>query len=811
MACCCRARNGKARNKTGRERGQMHRTPGAFRLGAAFAAAFAVLTLANSAAAQAPPPSATAPAVTLPELSLPPVEVIAASPVLGSAIDRDKLPASLHSLTDRDIAREGAPDLPGTLERRLSSVNITDVEGNPFQPDVQFRGFQASPVVGTPQGLAVYQNGIRINEAFGDAVNWDLIPEVAIDRLDLVSNNPVFGLNALGGALALQMKNGFTWQGFEAEIHGGSFGRRAGSLQYGVKSANFASYVSGEALNEEGWRDKSPSQLRRFYADLGEKTENTELHLNVSAAANRFGATAATPIELLNQRRETVYTTPQAFDNNLVFVTLNGTHRLTDTVSLQGNAYYRGFHQHAIDGNASEIAGCDPDVAAGTLCLGAGGAVLTGAGGTPIPSSAIGGAVAGTVDRTRIDSDGVGGALQATGTAPLFDHDNHLVAGIAYDHAVTGFASSSELGAIGPDLSVTGAGIVISQPDGSIAPSRVRATNSYYGLYATDTFDLTPRLAVTASGRFNYAEIRLDDRIGTALNGDNRYSRFNPAIGATYKVTPDVTAYAGYSEANRAPTASELGCADPARPCLLANFVVSDPPLKQVVAHSVEAGLRGGFDIGPDQGRVAWNLGLFRSDLDDDIIMLATPDGTRGFFQNAGQTRRQGVETAASYRTERWFLHAAYSFVDATFQSALTLPSPNDPAAVNGVIAVKPGDQLPSIPRHRFRFGAEYKYPPDWTFGADLIVTGGQFLRGDESNQNPKLPGYAVVNLHAAYELTPNLQLFGNIQNLFDARYATFGTFFGPARIPFLGLSDPRTLTPAAPLAVFAGLRVRFN
>ena len=793
----CRGDKRQAR-RNGREWGQMHRTPGEFRLGAAFAVALALVTPPQPGIAQSEP----AP------VSLPTVEVIAASPVLGSGIDRDKLPASLHSLDAHDIAREGAADLPGTLERRLSSVNITDVEGSPFQPDVRFRGFEASPVLGTPQGLAVYQNGIRINEAFGDTVNWDLIPEVAIDRLDLVSNNPVFGLNALGGALALQMKNGFTWQGFEGEVHGGSFGRRAGSLQYGVRSGNFASYVAGEALNEEGWRDKSPAQLRRFYADLGEKTENTELHLNVSAAANRFGATAATPIELLAQRREAVYTTPQRFDNNLVLVTLNGNHRVTDTVSLQGNLYYRAFRQHAIDGNAAGIAPCDDGP--GRLCLEESDDVLFNTAGRAIRTSVLGGAVAGTVDRTRINSDGFGGALQMTDTGQLFGHGNHFVAGFAYDGAISGFASSSELGTIGPDLFVTGTGIVINQPGGQITPSRVRATNNYYGLYATDTFDLTPRLTVTASGRFNYAEIQLEDRIGTALNGDNRYRRFNPAIGATYKVTSDVTAYAGYSEANRAPTPSELGCADPARPCLLANFVVSDPPLKQVVAHSAEAGLRGGFGLGEDGGRVTWNFGLFRSDLDDDIIMLATPNSVRGFFQNGGETRRQGVETAVGYKTERWLLHAAYSFVDATFQSSLTLPSPNNPVASNGIIMVKPGDRLPSIPQHRFRAGAEYSLPPDWKIGADLIVVSGQFLRGDEANQNPKLPGYAVVNLHASYQLAANIELFGNIQNLFNEKYASFGTFFEPTRIPFLGLSDPRTLTPAAPLAVFAGLRVRF-
>src|ERR1044071_6229335 len=144
-------------------------------------------------------------------IALPPVEVIAVSPVLGSGIDPDKVPANLRILSDRDLNREGVPDLAGTLQRRVSSVTLNDVEGNPFQPNIQFRGFDASPVIGTPQGLAVYQNGVRINEAFGDTVHWDLIPEPAIERLNLVTGNPVFGLNALGGALAVEMKNGFTF------------------------------------------------------------------------------------------------------------------------------------------------------------------------------------------------------------------------------------------------------------------------------------------------------------------------------------------------------------------------------------------------------------------------------------------------------------------------------------------------------------------------------------------------------------------------------------------------------------------------
>jgi len=764
--------------------------------------------LAGAAAAQTPPPDGAASAATT---TLPTVEVIGTSPLLGSGIDRDKVPANVRSFSDRDLRQEGAPDLTGTLERRVPGVTVNDVQANPFQPDVQFRGFDASPVLGTPQGLAVYQNGVRINEAFGDTVNWDLVPEVAIDRTNLVSNNPVFGLNALGGALALEMKNGFTFQGFEGDVRGGSFGRRAGSAQYGMQVGRFGAYVAGEALNEDGWRDFSPSELRRMYADLGAKGERLELHVAFTGASNRFGAIGPAPVELLNQRRENVYTTPQTYRNNLSFVTVTGSYQATDTLALQSNFYWRAFRQHVNNGNTSDVQACDAAVAPGTLCLDDPTTILFATTGSPV-ADVLGGGVPGSVDRSSTFATGLGGSVQATDKAALLGHENNFVVGASLDHGDVSFNASSELGIVGSDLFVNGTGIIIDQPAGDIAPTRLNTTNNYYGLYATDTFNVTPALAVTAGGRYNLAQIRLSDQLGTALNGTGRYSRFNPAAGATYKITPGVTAYAGYSEANRAPTPAELGCADPLRPCTLEGFLVSDPPLKQVVARTYEAGLRGGFALGEGggAGRLSWNLGLFRTDSSDDIINVASPITGRGFFQNAGDTRRQGIEAGANFRSDNWSVYLDYSLVDATFESTLTLLSPNNPAAPGGVITVQPGDHLPSIPQHRLKGGAVYSITANWKLGADIVFASDQYFRGDEANQNPKLPGYWVVNLHSSYQVTDNFEIFGVIQNLFDQHYETFGTYTDPTQVPFLGLSDPRTVSPAAPLAVFAGIRVTF-
>jgi len=324
-------------------------------------------------------------------------------------------------------------------------------------------------------------------------------------------------------------------------------------------------------------------------------------------------------------------------------------------------------------------------------------------------------------------------------------------------------------------------------------------------------------LALTAGGRFNIAQITLDDQLGGALSSDNRFQRFNPVVGATFKLLPNMTVYGGYSEANRAPTPIELGCSDPSHPCLIDNFLVSDPPLKQVVSHTVEAGLRGSFSLrnsalGPANGQLAWNVGVFRTVNTDDIINVASSAVLgQGFFLNAAKTLRQGVEAGMTYKSDPWNIYANYTFVDATFQTSMTLPSPNNPASQGNPIFVTPGDHIPSIPQHRFKAGIEYAVTDAWKIGIDVNAVGSQFVVGDQANQNPKVPPYAVVNLHGSYQVTKNVEIFALVQNLFNQHYYTTGTFFDPRSVPLsLGLSDPRMFVPGMPLAAYAGLRARF-
>ena len=256
-------------------------------------------------------------------------------------MDVDKVPAAVNAVGAGQIARTGSLNIADALQQQVPGVIISDTTGNPFMPDVQFRGFVASPVAGTPQGLAVYQNGMRINEAFGDTVNWDLIPTAAIRSVTVVTNNPAFGLNALGGAVNVQMKDGFNYKGAEINTMGGSFGRIQSSAQYGQQFGNWSVYGALEGVRDNGYRNFSESAIRRFYGDVGYRTDSSEFHLNVGVAKNNFGASAAVPVELLQKYWGATYTTPQTTDNRVAYANLTGKVEVTPTWTIEGSARVR--------------------------------------------------------------------------------------------------------------------------------------------------------------------------------------------------------------------------------------------------------------------------------------------------------------------------------------------------------------------------------------------------------------------------------------------------------------------------------------
>jgi iron complex outermembrane receptor protein len=782
-------------------------------------------------------------------IALEEIEVIGTTPLGGDGLDRDKVPANVHSVTSDRFRAGGSPTVQEGLAQTVPGVSISDVTGNPFNQEVFFRGFQASQQNGAPQGLAVYQNGVRVNEAFGDTVNFEFVPSVAIDRLDVWTNNPVFGLNALGGALSFQTKSGFTFQGLETEFQAGSFGRFEGSAQWGVQSGNWAGYLALEGARDGGWRDYSASNLKRVFGDIGYKTDSAEIHLNFTYADSKLGVVGPTPFELLEQRRRNVYTGDQINENEMGMLNLQGKFDVTDAWSIQSNVYYRKYKSDRVDGNDTDARPCpESGPYAGFMCLegddfgfseaeadeerNASRLVLRDpVTGRPVPrpdgipedEDDFGpGSTPGSIERSRIRTDAAGGTLQATNDSEFFGRKNHFVVGASYDFGKTDFSGWSELCIIPENLQCKGTGqYYYATIPGGILPVDLTAKNHYLGLYASNTIDVTDRLSATVGARWNYAKLIINDKspyapldengevFGPNLDGKHTFQRLNPMAGLTYKITPEITGFVSYSESNRAPTALELGCSNPAIPCPLESTLVSDPPLDQVITRTGEFGFRGRHDFAG--GALNWSAALYQANNKDDILNVPSEITGRGYFVNAGKTRRQGLEISTQFMAEKWALYANYAYVDATFRKNIQLASNSPDADDDGVIDVRKGDRLTGIPDHQLKFGGAYRITPQWTVGADAVIMAGQYLLGDESNQNKKLDGYAVFNVNTSYQVTEQFKIFGGVKNLFNKKYETYGTFFETDDIGFLGLSDPRSLTPARPLQVYAGVNFKFG
>jgi iron complex outermembrane recepter protein len=747
-----------------------------------------------------------------PSVVVPPVSIIGASPLLGSGVNRDTVPAETNVLRADDLTRGGTTtaDPVRALNEQVGGVNLDSASGNPYQPTLVYHGFQASALQGTSQGLAVYVNGVRFNQAFGDTVNFDLLPNLAIDEMNLEGSNPVFGLNALGGALTVRLRNGFTYQGGEIDLHGGSFNTYGADFQYGKQSGNTAVYVAGSGLHQDGWRDQQSSDLENFYGDIGWRGDTGEVHFNAMVANSVLNGPGTSPVELLAVAPSAQFTAPNRISNRFMQVSLSGNLAVSDTVSVQGVTYYNNFLQRVTNGNAANNTPCNDG--SGLLCSGSG--PSTTLGGATIPAFLGANPLSySELDNQTTNTNGYGASAQVTDTQTVSGFNNHLVAGVSFDGAQTEFTGVSYIGGItAVSRDFVGPGVIIDEP-GQNQPVRVGISDAYYGAFVADTFNLTDRLAFTASGRFNDAEINLSDQNGGGLTGNHSYQRFNPAAGVTYQVTPWLTAYAGYAEASRAPTPAELSCAGPNDSCSLANFFVGDPNLKQVVAHTVEAGLRGSLAI-RDSGRLSYNLGFYRSDLNDDIVFVNSVTLNRAFFTNVGQTRRQGIDASVQYKTARWSAYLAYTYTDATFQSGFTEAAGSNPAAdANGNITINPGNRLPGVPAHQGKFGLTYHVTDQWTVGGVVIAQSGQYLFGDEANLTPRLPGFVTLNLSTSYQLTPHIQLFASAENVTDTKYYTYGTF-SPTTAVFLSqapnATNPRAYSPAAPVGGFGGVRITF-
>lgn len=750
-----------------------------------------------------------------PATVLPTVEIVGTTPLYGIGLPVEKVPANVQTVKGKALEEQRSLTIADYMAQNMTGVNVNETQNNPFQPNVNFRGFTASPLLGTPQGLSVYQDGVRINEPFGDVVSWDLIPMNALAGMSLMpGSNPMFGLNTLGGAISMQTKRGYTHRGGAVELSGGSWGRYNAQAEYGGVAANGVDYFfAGNYFDEDGWRDASPSKVRQMFGQLGWRNEATDLSLSMSLADNDLIGNGLVQREFLSaQGWDTINTKPDQTVNKMAFLNFNGSHWFNDATMLSVNAYYRNVRTRTLNGDVNDD--IDPDDAAFNLSNCVAGADEDDA------EISCGGAL----NRSKSRRIGYGVTGQLNFNQDLLGHKNLFITGVGYDRSRTDFEQSTEFGTLNASRGVDGIGVF-----GDEAEVDLRGVNRTWSLFATDTFSFNDIYHLTVSGRYNYTRVENRDRLipdasdPESLTGNHNFRRFNPAIGLAITPSKALSFYASYNEGSRAPTAIELGCANPDQPCKLPNAMAGDPPLDMVVSKTVEGGVRGKLtrDIG-------YSLSLYRTENTDDIQFIAANSTGAGYFSNVGKTRRQGLDLGVNGEIGKFRWSAGYSYIKATFQSNFAIANEVNSSAVDtdsdgegDTILVGKGDSIPGIPRHQFKLRGEWEALPQWTVGANIVAFSSQYSHGNENNdhqgEGAKVRGFTVVNLDTRYNVgNTGWQLFAKVNNLFDKRYYTGGmlgeTFF-EANGTFMGGDDDfaALVAPGAPRAAWVGVRYEFG
>jgi outer membrane receptor protein involved in Fe transport len=788
-------------------------------------------------------------------------DVVGTTPLAGLDRPAGEIPAPVRTATAADLESAAALDLSDFLNRRFAGVALNELQGNPYQADLNFRGFTASPLLGTPQGISVFLDGVRWNQPFGDAVSWDLLPRFAVSELALVpGSDPLFGLNTLGGALSLRTKDGQTAPGTSLELAGGSFARKSAEFAHGGGSRRgYHWYVASNLFFEDGWRDASPSAVRQFFGKFGAQRDRASATLAAGYANNGLIGNGLQEQRFLARDYASVYTRPDLTAHRAPHLNLQARRSFGSRFSLSGGAYFRHLRARTLNGDINEDSLdqslYQPNAAerAALAAAGFAGFPLAGenAANTPFPFWRC---IANVLRRDE-PSEKCNGLLNRSSSlqrsygvaAQLsrFGARGQWTAGGSWDGNHTGFEQSTELGYLAPSRTVVplaafADGVTGGEADGEPFDNRVRLASRVHtgGFYAAGSRTVG-RWTFSASGRYsrtvvdNRDALRPDPGPGS-LTGRHVFQRFNPAAGFTLRAAPGVSLYASYGEGSRAPTAIELGCADPETPCRLPNALAGDPPLRQVVTRTVEAGLRGGTEA-----RFQWSAGFFRAANQDDILFLAARQTGYGYFKNFGRTLRQGAEAALQLRFGSVVAGANYTFLDATFQSAEEVNGTGNSASsggpgFEGSIAIAPGNRMPLLASHLFKAWADVPLTRRLTVTGGVVASSGVVARGNENNRHApdgvfylgpgSTPAYGVANLAARYRLAARVELFLRVNNLFDERYYTAaqlgvtgftdsGAFIArpfPAVNGQFPLRHATFFAPGAPRGAWGGLRVRF-
>ena len=757
----------------------------------------------------------------MPEAPIARVEVVGVVPFADSGGDPRLLPYAVQTL-DRDALRgaQGA-NLLEAMARRLHGVNRNEITGSPFQADLTYHGFRASPILGTGQGLSVYLDGVRVNEPFGDVVNWDMLPEAALKRVWLVSgSNPLYGLNTLGGAIALETRSGRTDPGFEGAFSVGAHGRRRADLAYGMRGPDgWHGFAAATLFDEDGWRAQSAGRLGNLFVKAGREGRDTDWQLTLLGGRSRMLGNGLVPSYRLDDGalepglyeadRRAVYTFPDRTRNRLLQGAVKLTQRLAQDSELTASAYARNSRRDTVGGDVGDAyADYVEDCAGGFLADGSP-ADPDDCGVTRAQGAALHPASLNTTSTRQIGRGASIDLAQALGA-------HRFNVGAAWDRSRVDFAQYEQ------EAFFTSARGVVADPDEEREPaSAVTGSARALGVYATATLALSSATHVTASARYNHARVAntLTTEDGPRAPEAFTYKRLNPALGVTH-LRAGLTWFANLAQSNRVPTVIELGCADPDEPCRLPVGLQSDPYLKQVISRTVEAGLRSGGE------RRGFNATLYRTVNRDDILFGRAGASRAGYFSNFARTRHQGLDLGAHGQWGAWRASADYSYLRATYDANGTL------FTGARTVTVRPGTPIAGLPRHTLKLGLDWDLRPGLALGADMQAVSHAASQGNEDGliadaaddgevrrADWSVRGHALLNLHASWQPAPRWELFARMSNVLDRRVESFGAIavdmFPQGRLlqPHLGAVEPahaRFVAPGAPRTLNAGVRYRF-
>lgn len=799
------------------------------------------------------------------------IDVISTTPLPGMSVTKEEIPAVVQTVKSEDIARAQSLDISDYMNTHMSGVYVNEVQNNPLQADINYRGFTASPLLGTPQGLSVYTDGVRMNQPFGDTVNWDLIPKNAIAGMQMMSgSNPLFGLNTLGGALSIQTKDGRNNPGGAVQVTLGSYARKIGEFEYGGSNDTWDWFVAGTAFDDNGWREKSESDYQQLFGKLGWRGERTDLKLTYAFTDSDLNGNGLVPESFAKRDYDSVFTYPDNTQNESHFLNLDFSHFFKDNVVLTGNAYYRKTNTKTYNGDLNDEAFPWAPSQANNGNFGGQNIILINGAAYSIaeniarcsaafvPGGEPGERCTGIINRTETDQWNAGLFAQIAVENQLFGKNNKYIVGGGYDYSHIKFAQTAEYGYLTLDRGIIGSGHFadsnqLGELDGELddRSAALKGIVKTFSIYGTDTLALADNLHMTASARYNHTRVKnrdqqvhfvydsgagaLTDEIDeeASLDGNHSFNRINPAIGLTFSPMQTLNMYAGYNEGSRAPTSIELGCANEDAPCRLPNSMAGDPPLEQVVTKTWEAGLRGKNGSG-----LVWSAGLFSARNVDDIMFVAAGTSGGGYFKNFGETRRRGIEASLAKNWDAFSFGANYTFLNATYESSETFNAAGNSTATiiannddSAPINVRPGDHIPGVPRNILKLFADYRINDKFTVGFNTHTVSSSYLRGNENNDHQegglyrsggKISGYTVVNLAATFQARSDMTVFAKVNNLFDREYYTAGMLglnpFNDAGVPAIASGGRRStavgealVAPGAPRTAWVGVRWEFD